>query len=81
MAIDAELGALFDERACFFAERVFADDGVLFTAIEQRDGRELVAADALRGHGDGRRSASARLPKEIAPAKGCRGRRKRFYSP
>ena len=52
-AVDAELGALFNEDAGLFAELVFADLGVLFGLEEERAGGELVAADGLGGDDDG----------------------------
>ena len=52
LAVDAELGALLDEGAGFGAQGFFADDGNLVGAVEQRGGRELVAADGLWGDGD-----------------------------
>ena len=53
LAVDAELGALLDEGAGFVAEGLLADDGGLVGAVEQRGGRELVAADGLGRDGDG----------------------------
>ena len=53
LAVDVELGALLDQDAGLFAQRLLADDGLLVAAIEQRRGRQLVAADALGDDGDG----------------------------
>ena len=53
LAVDAELGALFDEDAGLFAQCLLADDGLLVVAVEQRRGRQFVTANALGNDGDG----------------------------
>ncbi len=53
LAVDAELGALGDEGAGLFAQGLFADDGGLVGAVEERGGRQFVTADGLWRDGDG----------------------------
>ncbi len=53
LAVDVELGALLDEDLGLFAQSLFADDGDVLRAVQQRGGRQLVAAYGLHGLRDG----------------------------
>ena len=74
LAVDVELGALLDQDAGLFAQRLFADDG----RARRCDRAATRAAACSRGRSwammvTGLMSASARLPKEMASAAAAGG--------
>src|ERR1700723_3378023 len=75
LSIYAKLSGFLTQDSCLFPKRLFANDGVLFIAIEQRGGGQFVAAYALGHDHHGFDVRVGALPKRDAVRQCRRGSR------